>query len=272
MSEKITNGWGAWQNVKKENEILKKQISQQTPNSIVEEEFLNNMIQNLKEEINEYISEGEKEKTKFQDKIKKYHEKYTAFDKENNEKISNLMKKIEIYKDLISNNVKYNKPKEKPKEEKQVEEKLVDKKQVEENPSVSSFFQLKEVKQKAEDCRKKPNVSNVSSFFQLKEVKQKAEDCGKKPNVFSDEKFELFVGNLPDNYKEVDLYKLFSPFGEITRCVVLMENHTISKHCGFVNFTTKEAAKTALKILNGTTPDLCIYPIKIEYSHSFKKN
>jgi len=247
MSEKITNGWGAWQNVKKENEILKKQISQQTPNSIVEEEFLNNMIQNLKEEINEYISEGEKEKTKFQDKIKKYHEKYTAFDKENNEKISNLMKKIEIYKDLISNNVKYNKPKEKPKEEKQVEGILVDKKQVEEKLS-------------------------VSSFFQLKEVKQKAEDCGKKPNVFSDEKFELFVGNLPDNYKEVDLYKLFSPFGEITRCVVLMENHTISKHCGFVNFTTKEAAKTALKILNGTTPDLCIYPIKIEYSHSFKKN
>ena len=238
MSEKISNGWGAWQNIKKENEELKKQISQQTSNSIIEEEFLNNMIQNLKVEINEFIKEGEKEKTKFQEKIKKYHEKYTAFDKDNNEKISNLMKKIEIYKNLISDNEKYNKPKEeKPKEEKPKEEKLVKEKEI---------------------------IKLISN--------EKEESFEKKPNVFSDEKFELFVGNLPENYKEVDLYKLFSPFGKITRCVVLMANHSTSKHCGFVNFTTKEAAMSALKILNGTTPDLCTYPIKIELSHSFKKN
>lgn len=81
---------------------------------------------------------------------------------------------------------------------------------------------------------------------------------------------ELFVGSLPQDYKEKDLKTLFSTYGEITRCVILSTGIE-SKCCGFVTFKTSKSAYNAIDCLNGTTPDNFIRPILVEYSNTKKK-
>jgi RNA recognition motif-containing protein len=218
------SGWGAWQNIKKENESLKKQLSQQqTQQQIyqpsVEDEFFNNMIKKNKDEINSLIKETELKKKELENVILKYKEEFEVLEKENENKINILMRKNATYKDLINEN----------------------------------------------EIIKKNLIPEII-------VPKEKEGTKKSFNSFlMSEKNELFIGSLPDNYKEIDLYKLFSPFGEIIRCVILMENNLKSKNCGFVNFVNKDSAKTALNILNNTCPESFINPIKIEYSHTSRK-
>lgn len=237
MTDKKQNtcGWGAWQNIKKENDSLKKQLSQQTPIQTpqqlsqqiykpnVEDEFFNSMIKKNKEEINSLIKETEKKRKELENVILKYKEEFEVLEKENENKINILMKKNDTYKELINENERIKK-----------------------NLSTESAVPIKEKKEKKE------NTKIFNSFL-------------------LSEKNELFVGSLPDNFKEIDLYKLFCPFGEIIRCVILMENNIKSKNCGFVIFVNKDSAKTALNILNNTCPESFINPIKIEYSHTSKK-
>ena len=113
-----TNGWPAWRNAKKENDELKKQL-QEKPNiyetSQEEKEILVAIVQKLKVQTKELILNGTNKKQEFNDKIKNLNEEYKTFELENEEKINSLMKKIELYSEIINSNKKDNTEKqEKP--------------------------------------------------------------------------------------------------------------------------------------------------------------
>mmetsp|Transcript_89655 Transcript_89655/g.231364 ORF Transcript_89655/g.231364 Transcript_89655/m.231364 type:complete len:238 (+) Transcript_89655:110-823(+) len=69
----------------------------------------------------------------------------------------------------------------------------------------------------------------------------------------NDEK-TLYVGGLPTDTTDIDLYEIFSPFGAIPNRGVKAMAHEdgTSKGFGFVNFLTMESAQTAITTLNGT--------------------
>ena len=62
----------------------------------------------------------------------------------------------------------------------------------------------------------------------------------------------LFVGNLPQFYKEAELTNLFAPFGKILECRIASDKETgRSKGFGFVTLGTRTGALDAIKNLNG---------------------
>merc|ERR1712187_851470 len=64
----------------------------------------------------------------------------------------------------------------------------------------------------------------------------------------------LFVGSLPEDTTDNDLYEIFSPFGAIpSRGVKALQTpEGICKGIGFINFLTAEACQRAIMTLNGT--------------------
>lgn len=78
----------------------------------------------------------------------------------------------------------------------------------------------------------------------------------------------LFVGGLPSDTSDIDLFLMFSPFGAIApKGVTAMPNadRTGCKGFGFVNFLDRMAAETAVATLNGTQmPDGTILKINIK--------
>lgn len=100
-----TNGWPAWRNAKKENDELKKQL-QEKPNiyetSQEEKEILVTIVQKLKVQTKELILDSTNKKEEFNEKIKNLNEEYKTFELENEEKINSIMKKIELYSDIIN--------------------------------------------------------------------------------------------------------------------------------------------------------------------------
>jgi len=64
----------------------------------------------------------------------------------------------------------------------------------------------------------------------------------------------LYVANLPPDCGDVDLYKIFSPFGAIApKGVRAMQKQDGScKGFGFVNFMDQEASAAAVMTLHGT--------------------
>ncbi|XP_061345161.1 polyadenylate-binding protein 3-like isoform X3 [Gastrolobium bilobum] len=61
----------------------------------------------------------------------------------------------------------------------------------------------------------------------------------------------LYLKNLDDNFSEEKLKDLFSEFGTITSCKVMLDAHGHSKGSGFVAFSTPEEASKALIEMNG---------------------
>ncbi|EEF35258.1 polyadenylate-binding protein, putative [Ricinus communis] len=61
----------------------------------------------------------------------------------------------------------------------------------------------------------------------------------------------LYLKNLDDNINDVKLKELFSEFGSITSCKVMLDHQGVSKGSGFVAFSTPEEASRALKEMNG---------------------
>ena len=62
--------------------------------------------------------------------------------------------------------------------------------------------------------------------------------------------WKLFVGQVPFECCERDLWPVFSPLGEILELVIL-RNEGRSKGCGFVTYAEKETAELAAARLNG---------------------
>lgn len=62
---------------------------------------------------------------------------------------------------------------------------------------------------------------------------------------------KLYVGNLPWSVNNDSLKEMFSPFGEVTEAVVIMEQGTgRSKGFGFVTFANEADAQKAIQGLN----------------------
>ena len=61
----------------------------------------------------------------------------------------------------------------------------------------------------------------------------------------------IFVKNLPADFKSKNLHELFAPYGEIFSCKVKYTNSGICKGYGYVQFDNKEAAQKALAEATG---------------------
>ena len=61
----------------------------------------------------------------------------------------------------------------------------------------------------------------------------------------------VFVKNLPANYKSKELYDLFAPYGKIFSCKVKYDSRGECKGYGYVQFEAKESAEKALADING---------------------
>ncbi|XP_004496416.1 polyadenylate-binding protein 3 isoform X2 [Cicer arietinum] len=61
----------------------------------------------------------------------------------------------------------------------------------------------------------------------------------------------LYLKNLDDGFSDEKLKDLFSEFGTITSCKVMLDSHGHSKGSGFVAFSTPEEANKALNEMNG---------------------
>lgn len=62
---------------------------------------------------------------------------------------------------------------------------------------------------------------------------------------------KLYVGNLPWSINNDSLKEMFTPYGEVTEAVVIMEQGTgRSKGFGFVTFTNEADAQKAIQDLN----------------------
>lgn len=67
-----------------------------------------------------------------------------------------------------------------------------------------------------------------------------------------DQNNKLFVGSLDYSVTTEELRELFSQFGEVTDCIVLVDKFTgRSKGFGFVTFATADQADAAVAALNG---------------------
>jgi RNA recognition motif-containing protein len=63
---------------------------------------------------------------------------------------------------------------------------------------------------------------------------------------------KLYVGNLPYNYTEEDLKKIFSKYKSVVSCNLIIDRNTQrSKGFGFVEFDSEEEAQEAIQELNG---------------------
>merc|ERR1719401_1759916 len=84
----------------------------------------------------------------------------------------------------------------------------------------------------------------------IQTVKQGMKRSGMMPGSqwVNDGTNELFVGNLPPDTSDLDLYEMFSPFGAIPpRGIRAMLNEEgVCKGVGFVNFINGQEAQVAV--------------------------
>jgi len=82
----------------------------------------------------------------------------------------------------------------------------------------------------------------------------------------------LYVRNIPTQWKETDLNTIFEPFGKIIQSRVLVDLATnISKRVGFILYDTREEAENAIKCLSGKVPEGCTEPIMIKFADDNSK-
>jgi RNA recognition motif-containing protein len=63
---------------------------------------------------------------------------------------------------------------------------------------------------------------------------------------------EIYVGGLDYSVEEEELRKLFEPFGEVSRAVIIREKDSqMPRGFGFVGMPNKEEAEKAIGGLNG---------------------
>lgn len=62
----------------------------------------------------------------------------------------------------------------------------------------------------------------------------------------------LFIFHIPNHFTNLDMYQLFSPYGNLLSVRIMVERDSgRSRGFGFVSFDTQEAAALAIKELNG---------------------
>lgn len=77
----------------------------------------------------------------------------------------------------------------------------------------------------------------------------------------------LYIRNIPVHWKEVDLNKIFEPYGKIIQSRVLVDLGTgVSKRVGFVLYDTRDEAENAIKNLSGKTLEGFTEPVMIKFA------
>jgi len=87
----------------------------------------------------------------------------------------------------------------------------------------------------------------------------------------SQHKSNLFIGNLPREFEEKDIFNLFSNFGQIIDHRILRHRNGDSKQCGFVRLNDDVIAQTAIRELNGVWMGKCRLLVKLAKRSSRKK-
>jgi len=106
--------------------------------------------------------------------------------------------------------------------------------------------------------------------FSMKEVVDGFEKAGTLPGGGApreNNQASLYVGGLPPDAEDIDLYRLFNPFGAVAPkgCKVMMRTDGASKGFGFVNFQDPAAAQEAIRAFDGTAlPDNSVLVVKIK--------
>lgn len=60
-----------------------------------------------------------------------------------------------------------------------------------------------------------------------------------------------YIFHMPPEWSEADLMQLFAPFGQVTSAHVQRDANGFSRSCGFVTYTSSEAANQACNLMNG---------------------
>lgn len=82
----------------------------------------------------------------------------------------------------------------------------------------------------------------------------------------------LYVRNLPQQWKETELNKIFEPYGKIIQSRILVDLATnISKRVGFVLYDTRDEAENAIKCLSGKVPEGATEAIMIKFADDNSK-
>ncbi|XP_052270886.1 RNA-binding protein lark-like isoform X2 [Dreissena polymorpha] len=79
---------------------------------------------------------------------------------------------------------------------------------------------------------------------------------GRKSNAVTT---KLYIGNIPETCRKLDLQKLFEEHGKVVECDIV-------KNYGFVHFESQEEAQAAADALNNTTFQGSV--LQVELSHS----
>jgi len=61
----------------------------------------------------------------------------------------------------------------------------------------------------------------------------------------------VYIFHMPPEWSEADLMQLFAPFGQVTSAHVQRDANGFSRSCGFVTYTSAEAASQACDMMNG---------------------
>lgn len=61
----------------------------------------------------------------------------------------------------------------------------------------------------------------------------------------------VYIFHMPPEWSEADLMQLFAPFGQVTSAHVQRDANGFSRSCGFVTYTSQDAASQACDMMNG---------------------
>ena len=82
----------------------------------------------------------------------------------------------------------------------------------------------------------------------------------------------LYVRGLPPACTAIELEQLFVPYGEVVQCRVLTDPNTgASRGVGFVLFSVRDQAETAVNSLNNTTPPGFPGPLVVQFAEDTNK-
>lgn len=106
------------------------------------------------------------------------------------------------------------------------------------------------------------------SYAKLKSTSSNEHDQHEKPaRSASSKNPNLYITELPDDFDERMLERLFSKHGEIVKTKILRDPRTkISRGVGFVLMTSTRYAERAIKALDGFVPSGCRTPISVKYA------
>ena len=82
----------------------------------------------------------------------------------------------------------------------------------------------------------------------------------------------IYIKNIPKEYKEKELNEIFKPYGTITQSKILMDLNTgESRTVGFVAYETREQAECAIAALNGKNPSGSQFPLYLKFADDPEK-